>query len=113
MEIAREHDLGNKLAVIFDTNRHFEKLVALVELRYYRKLSDDSLRLAQYIDPYGNTVFNCLQIQVFIEDCNVLLSAAKAVSASNEEIRLVSDIILLAEAAAKAGAHNYITFSGD
>lgn len=56
------------------------------------------------IDPYGNTVFNRLQIPYIIDELNVLMSKIP-----NKEMS-IKDTISFIE---KISTHQYITFYGD
>ncbi len=60
--------------------------------------------LLKYIDPYGDTVFNNLQIDDLVKDL-VLLKG-------KEDNNMIDEIVLLAEEC-KSEIHTYLTFYGD
>jgi len=67
----------------------------------------ESFKLLKYLDPYGDTVFNRMQIDDLIEDLLVL-----KVHESNKHLELIDKIIALANRC-KNEAHTYLIFYGD
>ncbi len=70
--------------------------------------ADTSTDLIRCIDPYGDTVFNCLQMPKFL----VEWSLVEAYATTPEEKTLVHGVRRLAERCAK-GHHEYLKFVGD
>jgi hypothetical protein len=64
------------------------------------------LRAISSVDPYGDTVFNHLQIPAVIEDLHRL--AGHATNESEREI-----LANVEQLARKSGQHLYMTFQGD
>ncbi len=70
--------------------------------------SDRTFRFLPFIDPYGNTVFNRLQVDELILELNRIQQ--QAISA--REVELLDQIKELAERV-KRGIHMYLKFEGD
>jgi hypothetical protein len=90
---------GNVVAEISEETHLLDRLLAPDEKKF---------RLLRYIDMYGDTVFNRLQMDDFLEEWNELGLRAK----SNEEKRLVARVKDLIARCAKE-PHLYLKFSGD
>jgi hypothetical protein len=71
-------------------------------------LSDTSSHCLQYIDPYGDTVFNRGQMEPFIREWDSLHASAK----SSEVRTLFHEVRVLAEKCASE-PHLYLKFYGD
>jgi hypothetical protein len=69
-------------------------------------LAPDSGCCLRFIDPYGDTTFNCLQLPVLAEE---LRAAAKSMPALSQRIDALAEFV---ESAA-AMTHSYIKFVGD
>ena len=69
---------------------------------------DRSFQLLRYIDWYGNTVFNTLQMRDFLAEWDTLRERAQ----NEQELALISDIKELAERC-EGGTHLYLKFYGD
>ena len=75
-------------------------------------LADSSLRESiclRFIDPYGDTVFNSLQMPVLLEELGDLLQRTSAADARSHIARLIE---LVSEALAN-GPHTFVKFVGD
>lgn len=66
---------------------------------------NERLRLLKYLDPYGDTCFNAVQINDVIEDLNTLIS-------NGVEDDTIRKIIALA-LRCKNEPHTYLVFYGD
>jgi hypothetical protein len=71
-------------------------------------LDDKSYSLLRYINPYGNTVFNQLQMRDFLNEWQRLRAAARV----PEEIALMDGVENLAREC-QAEPHLYLKFVGD
>jgi len=71
-------------------------------------LHDTRFVCLRFIDPYGDTVFNRLQVQAMLEDLRLL----KTVSQSHDQQMLIQRIEALGEICQKE-AHLYLKFIGD
>lgn len=74
------------------------------EFRTAVNLNQEAFRLLCYLDPYGNTTFNCLQIEDLLSDLALLL-AMEPHPLGNELIALVKR--------SKEDVHMYVCFYGD
>jgi hypothetical protein len=68
-------------------------------------LMQEQFKLLPYLDPYGDTVFNNLQIPDIILDLSILKE-------KYAEMILIDTVILLAEKSLKT-VHSYLTFYED
>ncbi len=73
-----------------------------------RDMSSDCPRLVDYIDPYGNTVFNYLQFDKLREELSELRQAAKTQQAL--QILILLDTMITN---AQSDVHRYIKMYGD
>jgi hypothetical protein len=71
-------------------------------------LGDESHPMLGFIDPYGNTTFNNLQINLFLLEWTEVSSRAQ----SPEERELVSEIEAMAHRV-RDEVHHYLKFIGD
>lgn len=71
-------------------------------------IADPSFPLLQYIDPYGNVVFNGSQALQVINELKLLMSKAS----SDEQKKVLADVIDLAMRC-KNAPHTYLRFRGD
>ena len=94
-EIRLENENGKAIQIL-DEIFDYEEL---------EKLTLPKFKVLEYIDPYGNTIFNCLQIDDLIADLNLLRTIS-------EQEKAIKEIILLAEKC-KAEVHTYLKFYGD
>lgn len=62
----------------------------------------------RFIDPYGDTTFNQLQLPVLIEELRALESAAP----DTEAKQVLSDLVAHVQTASQS-VHTYVTFIGD
>lgn len=90
--------------VILETEK--KKAIATLPCEFYSSLSKspDEFRLLRYLDPYGDTVFNRLQMDDLIDDLQQLKKM--------ETNPLIDEMLLLAERC-KQEAHTYLSFYGD
>ena len=61
-------------------------------------------KLLKYLDPYGDTIFNQLQMDDLIQDIQYLVKT--------EQNSLLNEVLLLAERC-KSEPHTYLSFYGD
>ncbi len=71
-------------------------------------LDDSTYQLLRFIDPYGDTVFNRLQIDTFIAEWRQLYRYAK----TDDEHQVIKQVEELAEAC-REQPHRYLKFIGD
>jgi hypothetical protein len=96
-----------------DENGNLETKVSMPMVRGFLSLleqaeTDHSYQLVQFIDPYGDTVFNRIQMDAFLEDWEKLFEAATA-----PELR---EYLLAVKALAERcrdEVHLYLKFIGD
>ena len=65
----------------------------------------DKYKLLKYLDPFGNTIFNHLQMDNLVEDLEILKPIFN-------QAEVIDAIIELANKC-QEGVHMYLTFSGD
>ena len=70
--------------------------------------NDDSYQLLKYIDRYGSTIFNGIQMKSLIQDLLRLESRA----AGSPAAQIVQSIVMLAHKCDE-GPHLYLNFIGD
>lgn len=95
MVVERIDEFGNTLA---RSKFHFDNIIALIKEASKNK---SEYPLAYYIDPYGNTYFNRLQIPDLL---NEIKKIALEINIS------VDELIAFIE---RTGIHEYIIFEGD
>ena len=71
-------------------------------------IEDSSFPLLQYIDPYGNAVFNRAQMPQIIKELETL----RAKATSEKQKRVITEIIDLA-ATCRDRPHTFLNFRGD
>jgi hypothetical protein len=71
-------------------------------------LGDHSFPLLQYVDPYGNTVFNPLQMPQLIEELETLMSKS-----SDQESKSLLEKVRELAVQCKNSHHQYLRFVGD
>jgi hypothetical protein len=98
--VALRGDAGDQIDLVAD---HKDLLPRLLE-----RLDENAFPMLAYIDRYGDTVFNRLQLPRFLAEWQTLSSRA----VSDEEKILLDAIRLLAEKAVR-GVHLYVAFIGD
>jgi len=82
--------------------------VSNVFVRLLPDPKDTSYRCLGFIDPYGDTLFNTLQLPVVMAELNQLRPKAR----SEEEREMIDSVIRLASKAAEE-VHVYLKFFGD
>ncbi len=100
LTVRLETETGTKLAEVFDTQDVVTQLAA--------DEAAAELKVAQTIDPYGDTTLNRLQVPLFLEDLGLLMSRA----ASPEDAAVLRQIGALANRSLKE-PHLYLKFYGD
>jgi hypothetical protein len=101
LTIKLEDESKTVLGMVFDLNNAFNRLAEEAE-------AGGPLGLAQFIDPYGNTVFNSLQMPTFLADLRRLLEEAHSEDDKNV-LRGVEKLALQC----REGIHLYLWFYGD
>ena len=71
-------------------------------------IGDESFPLLRYVDPYGNVVFNHLQMQQLLEEMNLLIARCS----DQESKALLESVRDLAEKC-RTSSHLYLRFRGD
>jgi hypothetical protein len=100
LEIVLQTESGAKIDSVADPKNHLGKLLPQID--------DESHPLLGGIDPYGDTVFNGIQIRRFLLEWEVVSSNA----VTTEERELVSKITELA-LRCRDEVHLYVRFVGD
>jgi hypothetical protein len=100
LTVRLETETGAKLAEVFDTQDVVTQLAA--------EDAAPELKVAQTIDPYGNTTMNRLQVPLFLKDLRLLMSRA----ASPEDTAVLRQIEALANRSLEE-PHLYLKFYGD
>lgn len=98
IEITLEDENGKTIERLEDPKNYFNLLLAS------RDTTDTNF--LRFIDPYGDTTFNSLQIPFFIKELKELLKLSK----NKEFIDYGRKVLELAE---KARTHIYLKFYGD
>ena len=101
LEIQLQGEFGNQIEGIADPKDHLARLLPPYE-------QSASYPLLASIDPYGDTVFNRLQIPRFLSEWAEVVSKARR----QEEQWLVSEIDRLARRCSDE-VHTYLKFIGD
>ena len=84
---------------------HQDRVATLsAEFRTGVNLGQEAFRLLCYLDPYGNTTFNCLQIEDLLSDLTLLLAV--------EPHPLGDELIALVKRS-REDVHRYVCFYGD
>lgn len=83
---------------------HCEQALLSRELEVTIDLTQNDFLLLRYLDPYGDTVFNSLQMEDLINDLLKLKSLIQDL--------LIDEILAFAERCKQEG-HLYLVFSGD
>ena len=71
-------------------------------------MNDDRSQCLRYIDSYGDTIFNRIQMEQFIKEWQEILGHVK----TNEEREVMRDVLGLAEECQKC-PHTFLRFYGD
>ena len=100
LAIKWEDEWGKCLDKTFDPTNILHKL-----LPHYK---DQSYHCLRYVDLYGNTVFNCLQMEALLEE----LERIKTIAETDVELSLIEKIACLARFCMEE-PHTYIKFYGD
>jgi hypothetical protein len=100
IDVKRETERGEQQDEVLDSKGLLPLLLS--------RCRDRQWRLIQYIDPYGNTVFNQLQIPALLDE----LSRLKGHAESDDERAFLKAVIDLVERT-KDRVHTYVKFYGD
>jgi hypothetical protein len=93
----QQRGLDDPTGGTFDAAGDFDRLIP----------SDDpSYRLIGYIDPYGDTIFNGLQMADLLDDLHRLQTAKPIESRGLERLRRLAELC-------RDGVHLYVWFIGD
>lgn len=98
---------------IYLQNIDGSKREAVVLDKYYSlaklwPIEDSSFPLLQYVDPYGNTIFNGAQMPEIERELDRLIAQA----ANDEQIQVLRQVRDLAERC-RRHAHKFLRFVGD
>ncbi len=100
IDIALQTETGEILEQVFDSASVLERVLPSYD--------DVSFCCLRFIDPYGDTVFNQLQMELFLSELRRIREAAQS-----EEQRVFLDRIESLANQCKAGQHLYLKFYGD
>ncbi len=100
LDIVLEDENGGQLASTADPQNHLHRLLP--------DIADTSFALIRYIDWYGDTVFNRLQMEDFLEEWARLYEKAEA----DAERKVLREVESLASKCAD-DLHTYLRFIGD
>ena len=98
--IALEKENGDKLQEVEDSKNILHRILP--------SQPNDAYRLIQFIDWYGDTTFNRIQIDTLLNDLNILESNIR----NKEEIELVQSIKIICTRCLDE-PHLYVKFYGD
>jgi hypothetical protein len=101
IDVTKQTEFGEVLSEVGDPKNLLGRLIRAF-------LSKEESVMLRYVDPYGNTVFNQLQIPVLLEECEHL----RKVVQTQEEEQFVEDVIRIVEDT-KGKTHIYIKLIGD
>lgn len=90
---------GKKEDQVFDLNNSMARLWPI---------SDSSFPLLQYIDPFGNTIFNGAQMAEIRREIELLMNKA-----STEDQKVVLRGVTELAKRCEEGPHKYLRFRGD
>ena len=100
MTIRLQTEVGEKIGEVYDTQG--------VIVTHLPPLSDESYHCVRFIDPYGDTYFNEMQIETFLAEWNCIFGKVEELEAK----RLSAEINALAQRC-KQEPHLYLKFLGD
>ncbi len=100
LTVALQNEDGNPIDMVFDPKNHLHRLLPSHD--------DESYQCLRFIDWYGETVFNRLQIPTLLAEWERIAVKAK----SNEERELMRRIEKLARDT-QLEPHLYLKFIGD
>jgi hypothetical protein len=98
--IALETESGEKIQSIEDTKNILHQLLPLQV--------DESYKLLRFVDWYGDTIFNRIQMEALIADITLLLKKVH----SQEEIDLMLNIVKMCKRCSDE-QHLYVKIYGD
>jgi hypothetical protein len=98
IDVERQDERGNEIARYMDPGIVSELLAA----------ADENGRCLAFIDPYGNTTFNQIQLPVLVEEIRLVRDRLSAT-----ELRERADNLLLFLRLALGEIHTYVKFIGD
>ena len=93
--------------ILEDENRNeLTSLSKEFSLKSFNKIiKSEDIRLVKYLDPYGDTVFNSIQM-------NDLISDMKCITLLEPDNKVIDEIVLLAQKCLSE-SHRYLSFYGD
>jgi hypothetical protein len=100
LNIEIHDERGKVLELVTDENN--------LVMRIAGKTSFEVSPMLASLDPYGNTIFNRIQIPQFLSE----LSARRKESTADDEITLANKVVRLAETVCDS-VHLYLAFIGD
>jgi hypothetical protein len=100
LSVALQNENGNPIDIVLDPKNYLHRLLPSHD--------DESYQCLRFIDWYGDTVFNHLQMPTFLSEWQRLNSKVK----SDEERQLLSRIEKLAYDC-QSEQHVYLKFIGD
>jgi hypothetical protein len=100
IDVRLEDEDGNETSVVFDPTFLVEKLLPPFE--------DESSYCLRFIDPYGDTVFNSLQMPIFIKELEQAIEET-----SENDVKSIGQKILKLATECQKDDHQYLKFYGD
>lgn len=100
IDLRWEDELGNSIEEVYDPKNIFASLID--------KTDKSELICIRFIERYGDTVFNQLQIPIFINELKRILRVCN----DTEERKIVKKILILAKKSL-GQVHTYLKFYGD
>ena len=100
LSVRLEGELGDTAAQVNDPGNVLHRLLPSAD--------DNASAVLRYIDWYGDTVFNRLQMKPFLDEWRALRDRAR----SDDERKLVDEVRALAERC-RDDPHLYLRFVGD
>lgn len=100
LSVALQNENGVPIHIVLDPKNHLHRLLPSYD--------DHSFQCLRFIDWYGYTVFNHLQMPTFLEEWQRLKDKTR----SEEELQLLLDIEKLAFDC-QSEQHEYLRFIGD
>jgi hypothetical protein len=99
INVALRSEVGETLRECFDTRGLLTRL-ALAHCH-------SNTACVRFIDPFGNTTFNCAQAKVLVAELEALRAS------TDEPTRLLIDEVLVLGKEVASGLHLYLVFIGD
>ena len=100
IDVRLEDEDGNEVSAVSDPTFLVEKLLPPFE--------DENSHCLRFVDPYGDTVFNSLQMPSFIKELEQAIAAAP-----ENDVKVIGQKILKLAIECQKDDHQYLKFYGD